>query len=132
MILGLLAILGCLLYAGFPAAWHYRLFHDEASLLQILSTTEPGASLTELESRLGLFDRVHDEHRSQLISGYERAANSTPDAFPDGVTDRDEFIRLRMDDAELNLQVRDKRLVNFNPRNFDQPSEPVHLLNPLD
>jgi hypothetical protein len=132
--LGLLVIAAGLFYVWLPAAWHYRLFQDGVSLTRALSKVEPGTSVGELEGRLGAVQREADASNRDLIAVYKRMEEGNPDGFPDGVIDRDEFILLPVpaDDTAMRLQVRDGRLVNFNPRNFDAPYERPRILNAVD
>lgn len=127
-----LVLLGGLAYAALPARWHYRLFHDEASLSAVLSQVEPDASVSDLERLLGPIARESDDAHRELLATYRGGARIDPDRFPEGVMEDDQFLSLTMDGMTLNLQVRGDRLVNFNPQDFGRESQPVAMLHTIE
>lgn len=127
-----LVLLGSLAYATLPAGWHYRLFHDEASLSKVLSQIKPEAPVSDLERLLGPIDRESGDARRELLATYRGGARSNPDHFPEGVMEDDQFLSLPMGGMTLNLQVRDERLVNFDPQVFGEKSQPVAILHTIE
>lgn len=128
-----LALLVGLTYAALPARWHYRLFHDEASLSKVLSQVEPDAPVSDLERLLGPIARETDDAHRELLAIYRGGSQTNPDHFPEGVTEDDQFLSLPMGETmTLHLQVRGERLVNFDPEDFGENSQPVAMLHTND
>lgn len=127
-----LALLGGLAYATLPARWHYRLFHDEASLSEVLSQVEPGAPVSDLERLLGPIRRETGDARRELLATYRGGTKIDPGHFPEGVTDDDQFLSVPMGEMILHLQVRGERLVNFDPQDFGETSQPVAMLHTIN
>lgn len=127
-----LVLLGGLAYAALPARWHYRLFHDEASLSEVLSQVEPDLPVSDLERLLGPIARETDDAHRELLATYRGGAKINPDHFPEGVMEDDQFLSLPMGGMTLNLQVRGDRLVNFDPQDFGKESRPVAMLHTIE
>ena len=74
--------------------------------------------MAEIQQALGDGVVVTEEkNRLRLVAVVEEASRSYPESFPDGAQASDQFV----DYGFGYLQVRDGVLVNFNPREYDEP-----------
>lgn len=100
---------------------HYRLTQSNTALERVLSEhVVNGMSVDELEQLLGPARR--DVNQAQQRAAVRQFMGWSPEDFPDGVEEGDEWIAYPTDaDMVVNLQTRKGRLVNFKPQAFAQP-----------
>jgi hypothetical protein len=98
---------------------YFRVFRDEASYRRFMATcVRPGCTMAEIQQALGDGVVVTEEkNRLRLVAVVEEASRRYPESFPDGAQASDQFV----DYGFGYLQVRDGVLVNFNPREYDEP-----------
>lgn len=96
----------------------YRLFGDADSLDAALARQiRPGASQENVVSVLGPGEPVKDAQK------FRAAIRRRPHGFPDGVTDRDTFLRYRCAGGATYLQFRDGRLINHDPSRIEAAAD---------
>jgi hypothetical protein len=94
-----------------PSARYIRT-HDASSLDVVFrSRIKNGDRIEHVESMLGPCKRVP----SGLRTFYLNNARRRPSEHPQGGEDRDKFIAYKAGAWNVVLQIRDGRLVNFNP-----------------
>ena len=130
------SLLGLVLVAAIVAVFcnpglHYQLFHDEISLNAVMSRlVKPEDSVAHVTSLLGRGEQVSEPERQEFVRGFHHFFRKDPDYFPDGVTDDDGILNYRVKGGvTIQIGFRDGKLVNFHPKDFEQPYE-IHLINP--
>ena len=103
-----------------PADAHFRLFHDESSFNRVLSQQDPSnLTVEKIESLLGRGTPIAEQRRLQLVQATRDFCQQTPDSYPDGADADDFFIGYDLGSHISHLQFRNGRIVNFNPREYD-------------
>ena len=111
-----------------PSA-HYRQFQDEKSFNTIFSrVVKPHEKIERVEQLVGVGSRQNGESRDRTLRGIKRIATQTPNEFPDGAQDGDIIVGYETDGITQFIQFRDGRLMNHNPKDFEQPMT-IFVLN---
>ena len=110
-----------------PAAFHYRLFHDESSFNSVLhQQIRPCDSIVRVERLLG-----KGRHAPEWAVMLRRAVDARPEGFPNGFQNDDTILEYPLKHAfgagAHYLQFRNGHLVNFAPEEFAKTS-PINLL----
>ncbi|MEM9346045.1 MAG: hypothetical protein AAGB26_05460 [Planctomycetota bacterium] len=86
--------------------------------LAMLHEIEPGFSIEQVQSRLGLGEAVGKQQRGPL----NRMVQKYPDDFPDGIEVDDLFFAYSYsENCSDVLQFRNNRLINFDPSFYENP-----------
>ena len=130
--IAILAISLCsgILSTSTSASSHYQRYHDESSLNAIFSKqVKPGEQLDRIENFLGVGSRPIGESRDAVLRALNSMNSKVPHRFPDGVHADDLIVGYETDGITQFFQFRDGRLMNHNPKDFEQPMT-IYVLNP--
>lgn len=99
--------------AQFSSAAHYRLYHDVASLSEVLQNSiRDGDTLKKVESLLGPGQR---DESGRIRKGTAAIVARNPTSMPDGLENGDDFIGYKTGKSSwIFVQLRNGSLINFN------------------
>ena len=99
----------------------YRRNHDAASLRAILSRrARNGDTIARIQDLLGPAKQYTDAGFKSALTAH---AHRNPSSFPDGVAEIDAFYEFAEGpNMATILQFRNGRMVNFDPKEFQEPS----------
>jgi len=101
-----------------------HVLYDEASFRRFMATrVRPACTMAEIKQSLGDGVVVTEKHRLNLVTAAEKCSRHAPESWPDGAKADDQFIGYNFGLITSYLQFRDGVLVNFDPHDYDNPSQ---------
>ncbi len=71
---------------------------------------------------LGSGEVITEQQRQRLLKATRNFREQAPEAYPDGTQNGDQFLGYDLGALTTYLQFRNGRIVNFNPRDYDEPA----------
>lgn len=103
--------------AQFSPAAHFRLYQDVNSLAEVLQhSLREGDSVAKIESLLG---PGNSDETGRILTASAAIITKNPAALPAGLEQNDEFLGYKSGSSSwVYLQLREGRLINFNPADY--------------
>ena len=122
-ILVLLVIVTLAVVAALPSASveadHYERYRDGKSLYTLLrGSIEDGDSLEDVEDVIGSGEPLVDDMAEEVRKQAREDSRWSPDSYPHGVLNSDNFVSWPVDNQTVTLQFRNGYLINHDQSDF--------------